>query len=185
MSNHFDYEINKELGECYLFMGELEKAEGYYVKAAESKPEFSAPYLGLATIAIQQNDLDKALTCYEKACELEYGDKPLTGVGLVLMEQNKNEQAFAKFEEALSINPNNMVSLSCIVRLGYLLNKVEGLLPILERAVENDETQSSRITLAGCLISLDRNKEAAELLKQALIAEPSHEQALELLEHIQ
>lgn len=27
MSSHLDYEINKELGECYLFMGDLEKAE--------------------------------------------------------------------------------------------------------------------------------------------------------------
>ena len=27
MSSHLDYEINKELGECYLFMGELDKAE--------------------------------------------------------------------------------------------------------------------------------------------------------------
>ncbi len=185
MSNHFDYEINKELGECYLFMGELEKAQSYYIKAAESKPEFSAPYLGLATIAIQQNNLDVALQHYEKATELEYGDKPLTGVGLVLMEQNKNEQAFAKFEEALSINPSNMVSLSCIVRLGYMLNKVEALLPILESAVEVDENQNSRITLAGCLISLDRNAEASEHLKKALIADPSHEQARELLEHIQ
>ena len=34
MSNHLDYEINKELGECYLFMGELDKAEDYYTKAA-------------------------------------------------------------------------------------------------------------------------------------------------------
>ncbi len=185
MSNHFDYEINKELGECYLFMGELEKAEGYYVKAAESKPEYSAPYLGLATIAIQQNELDKALSHYEKACEVEYGDKPLTGIGLVLMEQGKNEEAFNKFEEALSLNQSNMVSLSCIVRLGYMLNRVEALLPILERAVEVDESQSSRITLAGCLISLDKNNEAAEHLKKALIEDPTQEQARELLEHIQ
>ena len=26
MSSHLDYEINKELGECYLFMGDLDKA---------------------------------------------------------------------------------------------------------------------------------------------------------------
>ena len=33
MDNHLDYEINKELGECYLFMGDLDKAEEYYRKA--------------------------------------------------------------------------------------------------------------------------------------------------------
>ena len=48
MSNHLDYEINKELGECYLFMGELDKAEDYYVKAADSTSSQAEPYLGLA-----------------------------------------------------------------------------------------------------------------------------------------
>ncbi len=43
MSDLLDYEINKELGECYLFMGEYEKATEYYEKAAESGSEFAAP----------------------------------------------------------------------------------------------------------------------------------------------
>ena len=34
MDNQLDYEINKELGECYLFMGDFDKAEEYYRKAA-------------------------------------------------------------------------------------------------------------------------------------------------------
>ena len=184
MSNHFDYEINKELGECYLFMGELEKAETYYAKAVQSNPEASAPYLGLATIAIQQNNLNKALSCYTKATEVEKSDKTLAGMGLVLMEQQKSEEAFNIFEEALAMNAGNVVALSCIVRLGYVLNRVESLLPHLERALDVDETQSSRISLAGCMISLDRNDEAKVLLKQALTNEPKNTQALELYEHI-
>ena len=45
MSNHLDYEINKELGECYLFMGELDKAEDYYTRAAASGEDQSDPYM--------------------------------------------------------------------------------------------------------------------------------------------
>ena len=40
MSNQLDYEINKELGECYLFMGDFDKAEEYYRKAAGSNANF-------------------------------------------------------------------------------------------------------------------------------------------------
>ena len=43
MSSHLDYEINKELGECYLFMGELDKAEDYYTKAAANSEEQADP----------------------------------------------------------------------------------------------------------------------------------------------
>lgn len=52
MSGHMDYEINKELGECYLFMGELDKAEEYYKKAVGSNGIHPDPYLGLATVAV-------------------------------------------------------------------------------------------------------------------------------------
>ena len=57
MSSHLDYEINKELGECYLFMGELDKAEDYYTKAAANSEEQADPYMGLATIAMQRGDM--------------------------------------------------------------------------------------------------------------------------------
>ena len=84
MDNHLDYEINKELGECYLFMGELDKAEEYYRKAVSSDGVHAAPYLGLATVAIQRGDIDAALTLYRKASTIEACDKSLTGIGLVL-----------------------------------------------------------------------------------------------------
>ena len=67
MSDHLDYEINKELGECYLFMGELEKAEEYYKKAASSNGIHPDPYLGLATVAVQRGALEDAMLMYEKA----------------------------------------------------------------------------------------------------------------------
>ena len=71
MSNQLDYEINKELGECYLFMGDFDKAEEYYRKAAENNTESAAPYMGLATVAVQRSDLDKALVLYKKAASVE------------------------------------------------------------------------------------------------------------------
>ena len=42
MDNQLDYEINKELGECYLFMGDFDKAEEYYRKAASNNAQSAA-----------------------------------------------------------------------------------------------------------------------------------------------
>ena len=82
MSNQLDYEINKELGECYLFMGDFDKAEEYYRKAASSNTQSAAPYMGLATVAVQRSELDKALVLYQKAAAVEETDKALCGIGL-------------------------------------------------------------------------------------------------------
>ena len=87
MDNQMDYEINKELGECYLFMGDFDKAEDYYRKAAESNSTVAAPYMGLATVAVQRSELDKALVLYQKAAAVEASDKAYCGIGLVYMEQ--------------------------------------------------------------------------------------------------
>ncbi len=186
MSSHLDYEINKELGECYLFMGELEKSESYYRKAIDSNNTLASPFLGLATIAIQRNDYDSALVFYKKALSLEEkNDKSITGIGLVLMEKEMYADAFSHFKEALTINPGNMIALSCLVRIAYLTNQIEEILPYLERGIEVDEKQHTRITLAGCYISLDRHEEATALLNQALSIEPENKEAQELLMHVQ
>ena len=66
-------------------MGDFDKAEEYYRKAASSSSQNAAPYLGLATVAVQRSDLDKALILYQKAAAVEETDKALCGIGLVYM----------------------------------------------------------------------------------------------------
>ena len=111
MSSHLDYEINKELGECYLFMGELDKAEDYYTKAAANSEEQADPYMGLATIAMQRGDMAGALTHYSKAATIQESDKALAGLGLVHMNQGEHARAFDLFGRALTLNPANAVAL--------------------------------------------------------------------------
>ena len=154
MSNHLDYEINKELGECYLFMGELDKAEDYYTKAAASGEDQSDPYMGLATIAMQRGDMDGALTNYSKAATIQESDKALTGLGLVHMNQNDHEKAFSLFSRALDINPANAVALGCLVKEGYALRRVEEILPYLSASLEATNEENTRITLALSLIHI-------------------------------
>ena len=112
MSNQLDYEINKELGECYLFMGDFDKAEEYYRKAAGSNSQSAAPFLGLATVAVQRSDLDKALILYQKAASVEETDKALCGIGLVYMEKGEHQQAFDYFAAALKKSRENIVALN-------------------------------------------------------------------------
>lgn len=128
MTSHLDYEINKELGECYLFMGELDKAEQYYEKAANSNGTHPDPYLGLATVAVQRGHLDNALSLYRRASEIEASDKSLAGMALVEMETGALDSAFTHFSQALEHNPENLVALYGLVQAGHGLNRLEAIL---------------------------------------------------------
>ena len=175
MDNQLDYDINKELGECYLFMGDFDKAEEYYRKAA-GNARCAAPYMGLATVAVQRSELDKAAA-------VEETDKALCGIGLVHMDQGRHEDAFDYFARALDKSADNMVALNCLVREAYRLGRVEGALPYLEAALaDSEESEAVRVTLAGCLIYLGRGDEARRHLETVLGANPANSGARELFD---
>ncbi len=185
MSNYLDYEINKELGECYLFMGDMDKAESYYKKAAENADEFCDPYLGLATVAVQRGNLESALTLYKKAISIQENDKAYAGAGLVYMEMGQHDDAMKNFEKSLAINSSNAVAMNCFVREAYLNNCVERVIPMLERSLsENPDNEAYRITLAGCLVSTNNTDKAKTLLEGVLADNPENKEAQDLIAHI-
>lgn len=184
-NNQMDYEINKELGECYLFMGDYDKAEDYYRKAATSNPKSAAPFMGLATISVQRGELDKAMTLYQKAASVEETDKALCGIGLVHMENGEHEEAFEFFAKALNKASDNIVALNCLVREAYQTAQVEKTLSYLEAALDTSaEKEAVRVTLAGCLIYLGRNNEARVQLETVLGDNPANSNAKELFESL-
>jgi cytochrome c-type biogenesis protein CcmH/NrfG len=186
MSGHLDYEINKELGECYLFMGELDKAEEYYKKAVSSNGIHPDPYIGLATVAIQRGALDDAMLMYEKAHKIEPTDKSLSGIALIKMENGDKVTAYSLFVDALKMNPENMVALFSLIRLGHELDRVQDIIPFLRDYLEIDPAKHEvRYSLAGCLICLGDKDAAREHLEKIIEMNPDFEVATEMLAEIQ
>ncbi|MBI9081670.1 MAG: tetratricopeptide repeat protein [Pseudodesulfovibrio sp.] len=186
MSGHLDYEINKELGECYLFMGELDKAEEYYKKAVSSNGIHPDPYIGLATVAVQRGNLNDAVVMYEKAHKIEPTDKSLSGIALIRMENDEKEKAYSLFVEAIGMNPENMVALFSLIRLGHELDRVIEIIPFLKDYLEiNPAKHEVRYSLAGCLVCLEQKDAAREQLDLLLEQNPDYEAAKEMLEQIQ
>ncbi|WP_300282969.1 tetratricopeptide repeat protein [Peptacetobacter sp.] len=180
MSNLLDYEINKELGECYLFMGEYEKSKEYYEKAAQNTTEFSAPQMGLATIAVQVGDLDTAIFHYQKALEIEKVDNAFTGLGLIATSRGLHAEAFDYFKNALDLNATNTVALGGLVQEGYALKRVADVVAYVKKFYEETKDPQIKITLAGCLINLDKKEEAKMLLEEALAELPDNQDAKDL-----
>ncbi len=185
MSGQLDYEINKELGECYLFMGDLDKAEEYYAKAISNNGVHAEPYLGLATIAVQRGDLDGAMTLYRKASSIEADDRSLSGMALIEMERGEAPEAFTHFKAALARNPENLVALFGLVRLAHAEDRVAEALPYLKDYLAVDPLKHEvRYTLAGCLVCLGRHAEAGAELEAILLEDPRHTAAQELAEEL-
>lgn len=180
MSTHIDYEINKELGECYLFMGDFAKAQTYYEKAVMAAPDQADAYLGLATVAVQMGNLDAAVVNYAKAGELKVSDKPLTGLGLIAMETGNHTDAFGHFKKALDINPVSMVAINGLVQEGYFLDRLDEIIPYLRAAIAEEDAEPVRYALAGCLTALARDEEAKKELEILLGANPDNQSAREL-----
>lgn len=184
MSKHIDYEINKELGECYLFMGEYEKAREYYNKAVACDVGYAAPYLGLATIAMQLANVEEAKLFYSTALELEESDKAYAGLGLALTGLGQEEEGFDSFISSLKLNPNNMIAMNAMLQLAYKLSRLEEAMPRLEAALALAEDETVRFALAGCLSYLGRDDEAREHLKILLGHNPGNASAQELYAHL-
>ena len=178
-----DYDINKELGECYLFMGEYGKAREYYTKAVACDGAAAEPYIGLAAIAVSTGNLDDAHTLYSKANTVEPGEKPLIGLGMIEMEQGKYSEAFAHFAAALDRNPGNLMTVNSLLQLAHVQGRLPEAIPYLEAALETGD-EAVRFALAACLRSVGRNDEAKKQLEILLGEDPSNDNAKELYAQI-
>lgn len=175
-----DYDINKELGECYLFMGEYDKARDYYTKAVSCDSTMSEPYMGLAAIAVSKGELDDAYALYSKANAVAPGEKPLTGLGMIEVEQGKYAEAFGHFSAALDYNPGNMMVVNSLLQLGHVLGRLPEVIPHLEAALEPGDTEAVRFALAACLLSVGREDDAKSHLEILLGANPANDSAKQL-----
>lgn len=182
MNNQIDYEINKELGECYLFMGEYEKSRDYYQKAVACDEGKSDPFMGLAAIALTEGNMKDALTYYSRANALSSTDKSLAGMGMVEAELGMYELAYEHFTLALMENPASMIAINGIVQLGYHLNRLEKIIPYLSAALEvgADDQEAVRYALAGCLMALGQDDESKVQLEILLGANPLNDKAQQL-----
>ncbi|MEW5725489.1 MAG: tetratricopeptide repeat protein [Thermodesulfobacteriota bacterium] len=94
------------LGNAYLELGDLEKAEAAQKKALEIKPDFHVAWTNLGVIHRRSGDLNQAEQCYLKALEIkpDYAEAH-SSLGVIHILRQEPLQAVEALEKAVRLDP--------------------------------------------------------------------------------
>ncbi|XP_056595650.1 Bardet-Biedl syndrome 4 protein isoform X2 [Triplophysa dalaica] len=105
--NQKDWEINHNLGVCYIYIRDFKNAEER-LNAALQQNKHDLTFMMLGKMHLLQADTEKAIEVYKSAVEFSPENTELLGtLGLLYMQLGKYQKAFEHLGNALTYDPNN------------------------------------------------------------------------------
>lgn len=180
------FDAYKNMGNIYIHLGELDKAEEHYNKAFTLNPDSDVLLVNYGTLAIQRGDLEKAKERFRQAVYLnENNDKAWVGLGLIHREFGDHELGWANIERAFDINPKNETALELALDWGVKDNRLSNLIVLIENYLhDNDEDRSMNLILSELLFMAGRFDQAKFELDRLIQVDPKNEVAKTLLEQV-
>jgi tetratricopeptide (TPR) repeat protein len=179
------YEVLKELGDCYVSVGDFLQAQDCYEKAATLSPDDAGPYVGLGVIALQQNLPADAEVAFKVACRLDNKcSKAYAGLAMAAQQRGDDRRAFDMYLKSLELDSDNLTALlglfqtSCrmgsfaqvIHYLEVYLNMHPGDCPVMFTLaalyMKENKLEKSRQILLDILALDSQNKDAQKLLEE-------------------
>ena len=162
------------LAERSLKKGEIDEALTAFQRTLDMDVAFAPAYVRLSAIASQQNDLETAVEYLQRALEI----RPNFAAGhyqLGSIHHKRGEigKAIKSFEVALTIKPNFASACNALAWLyAETGQNIDEALTLATRAVKLKPTASHWDTLAYTLYKVQRYKEAADAITQAIDLQP-------------
>ncbi|KAA0724790.1 Bardet-Biedl syndrome 4 protein [Triplophysa tibetana] len=105
--NQKDWEINHNLGVCYIYIRDFKNAEER-LNTALQQNKHDLTFMMLGKMHLLQADTEKAIEVYKSAVEFSPENTELLGtLGLLYMQLCKYQKAFEHLGNALTYDPNN------------------------------------------------------------------------------
>lgn len=105
--NQKDWEINHNLGVCYIYIKDFKNAEER-LNAALQQNKHDLTFMMLGKIHLLQANTEKAIEVYKSAVEFSpENTELLSTLGLLYMQLSKYQKAFEHLGNALTYDPNN------------------------------------------------------------------------------
>ncbi|MCH7878150.1 MAG: tetratricopeptide repeat protein [candidate division Zixibacteria bacterium] len=162
------------LGWCAYRLGRYEDAEKYFTRQIENEPAADDSYLGMAAIAIDRDQSERAERILRSGMKQAEDNKRLSGrLGQLLISAGRSQEALELMEQALVKYPNfgplHSVTGDALNGLGRFVEAISAF----EQAEKFEPGLTmTAIGLANALLSLERNEESIKWFKTALSLDP-------------
>lgn len=113
------------LGWTYSFMGQLSEAIEECQRAITLDPDFGNPYNDIGAYLIELNQLDEAISWFEKAIQAKRYESPAfphMNLGRIYERKGQWDEAIESYKQAVTLNPDYTAAKRAMMRLITLLN---------------------------------------------------------------
>ncbi len=162
-----------ELAKAELRAGNFDKSEHIFIRLAQSAKNAARPVVGLARIACEKKEFDKALKLLQEAEKRnKFYVLAFVERGRIFAKQNRIEEAVEQFKQAIEISPLNPLRYEEAAELLFKLQKHQEAANLLTMALDkNLSFPSLHNYLSQAFYSLKDYKKAIRHIKAALSVE--------------
>lgn len=181
------YEILKELGDCFTAIGNHASAQSCYEKAAPLAPDEAAPYIGLGVIAAQKAQLEDAEIAFKVAARLDNkSSKAYAGLAMVAQQKTDYKRAFDMYLKSLELDPDNLTALLGLFQTSCQMGSFAKIIHYLEVYLDMHPADTYvMFTLAALYMKDNCPEKSKELLVNILSLDADHKDAANLLEEVE
>lgn len=175
-----------EYGNNLLSIGQSSQAIQYYEKAAVQDPDNAAPYVGLGTAALKNENLDDAMLAFRVACRLDRNNsKAYEGIAAIASKKGNHEKAFEMYLKCLELDSDNLTALLGLFQASLQMGSFSKIIHYLEIYLNlHPDDTSVMFTLATLYVREDKLEAAKEKLLDILKLDANNKDASNLLEEI-
>ncbi len=136
-------------------------------------------------LSIQRQQFSEAKHAFEQALAIVgESQKAQMGLGMACLGLDQTAEAWDQFEQVLSVDPDNVKAIRCLIQVGTVIQRWETLARHLTRFVERNPADCDiRFALAGVQCRAGQPEEAKEHLTWLRLVQPEYE-GLEDLERV-
>lgn len=165
-----------ELAKSELRAGNLDKSEHIFKRLAETAKTAARPMVGLARIAHDKKDYDKALALLVEAEERnKFYVSTFVERGRLFVKQNRVEDAVNQFQHAINLSPLNPLRYEEAAEQLFKLQKYQEAVSLLTMAVDKNLVfPNLQNYLSQAFFALKDYKKAIRHIKSALAMDPEN-----------
>jgi tetratricopeptide (TPR) repeat protein/Tol biopolymer transport system component len=170
--------IYNDLGFVLERQGLSHEAVEMYRKSLELDPESETAQYNLAASLAQSGEFAEAETYFRKVLANNPTSKAYNGLGIVLLQQGRVDEAIVSLQKAIEVDPGNAAAYDQLGTILIRQGKLEEAASTYRALIRNQPSAAAHQELAQVLTRLGRTEEARKELEMAKTLEGSPRAAL-------